>query len=116
MSDGWQALDSAIAAARAAVAAEAPDPGTAAEGEAYVARVVTSALAASFMAHRLTHGGLTTPLPVDTFFNVLAIRRANSVDFFVCPRMGHMHNFASTRALFWERIHRFGTLCSSDQG
>ncbi|HET9628795.1 MAG TPA: hypothetical protein VFP14_04850 [Novosphingobium sp.] len=27
-----------------------------------------------------------------------------SIDVFVCPRMGHMHNFASTRELFWERI------------
>jgi hypothetical protein len=29
---------------------------------------------------------------------------ANSVDLFICPRMGHMHNFASTRVLFWRRI------------
>jgi alpha-beta hydrolase superfamily lysophospholipase len=29
---------------------------------------------------------------------------ARSVDLFVCPRMGHMHNFASTRELFWQRI------------
>jgi hypothetical protein len=29
---------------------------------------------------------------------------ANSVDLFVCPRMAHMHNFAGTRELFWERI------------
>ena len=34
-----------------------------------------------------------------------AYMSANSVDFFVCPRMGHMHNFAGTRVLFWERIH-----------
>lgn len=27
-----------------------------------------------------------------------------AIDVFVCPRMGHMHNFASTRELFWERI------------
>ena len=27
-----------------------------------------------------------------------------SVDLFVCPRMGHMHNFAGTRAWVWERI------------
>jgi alpha-beta hydrolase superfamily lysophospholipase len=32
---------------------------------------------------------------------------ANSVDLFICPRMGHMHNFASTRELFWERIERW---------
>jgi len=29
---------------------------------------------------------------------------AASVDLFVCPRMGHMHNFASTRQLLWQRI------------
>jgi alpha-beta hydrolase superfamily lysophospholipase len=29
---------------------------------------------------------------------------ANSVDLFICPRMGHMHNFAGTRELFWRRI------------
>jgi len=29
---------------------------------------------------------------------------APSVDVFVCPRMGHMHNFAGTRELFWQRI------------
>jgi pimeloyl-ACP methyl ester carboxylesterase len=29
---------------------------------------------------------------------------ARSVDFFVCPRMAHMHNFAGSRELFWERI------------
>ena len=29
---------------------------------------------------------------------------ATSVDLFSCPRMGHMHNFAGTRELFWRRI------------
>jgi alpha-beta hydrolase superfamily lysophospholipase len=29
---------------------------------------------------------------------------AASIDLFVCPRMGHMHNFAGTRELLWERI------------
>jgi alpha-beta hydrolase superfamily lysophospholipase len=33
-----------------------------------------------------------------------AYQSASSVDLFICPRMGHMHNFASTRELFWERI------------
>ena len=37
-----------------------------------------------------------------------AFRSAPSFDLFICPRLGHMHNFGSTRALFWERIHRFG--------
>jgi len=29
---------------------------------------------------------------------------ARSVDLFICPKMAHMHNFASTRTLFWQRI------------
>jgi pimeloyl-ACP methyl ester carboxylesterase len=33
-----------------------------------------------------------------------AYQSASSVDLFICPRMGHMHNFASTRELFWARI------------
>ncbi|MFT4027532.1 MAG: hypothetical protein QM676_12125 [Novosphingobium sp.] len=37
-----------------------------------------------------------------------AYRSAPSFDLFICPRLGHMHNFGGTRALFWERIHRFG--------
>lgn len=38
---------------------------------------------------------------------------ARSIDMFVCPRMGHVHNMAGTRALLWERIHLFGTWCVS---
>ena len=37
-----------------------------------------------------------------------AYQSATSVDLFICPRMGHMHNFASTRELFWERIATWG--------
>ena len=33
-----------------------------------------------------------------------AFESSPSVDFFVCPRMAHMHNFAGTRELFWQRI------------
>ena len=29
---------------------------------------------------------------------------ARSVDLYICPRMGHMHNFAGTREIFWRRI------------
>jgi hypothetical protein len=60
----WDALNTAIAEARALVAAEAPDAATAAEGEAYVSRVVTATLATAFMGHRLTQNGLAMPLPV----------------------------------------------------
>lgn len=62
--DGWALLNAAIAEARAAVAAAAPDPDTAAKGEAYVSRVVTAALAPAFLGHRLTQAGLSMPLPV----------------------------------------------------
>jgi pimeloyl-ACP methyl ester carboxylesterase len=37
-----------------------------------------------------------------------AYQRATSVDLYVCPRMGHMHNFASTRELLWSRIQTWG--------
>lgn len=40
-----------------------------------------------------------------------AFLSAKSIDVFICPRMGHMHNFAGTRALFWDRIHGFGEWC-----
>ena len=33
-----------------------------------------------------------------------AYRSSGSVDLFVCPTMGHLHNFASTRELLWHRI------------
>lgn len=42
-----------------------------------------------------------------------AFRSAPSVDLFVCPRLGHMHNFGGTRALFWQRIHSFGDWCAA---
>lgn len=32
---------------------------------------------------------------------------SRSVDLLVCPRMGHLHNFASTRTLLWRRIERW---------
>jgi alpha-beta hydrolase superfamily lysophospholipase len=38
---------------------------------------------------------------------------SNSVDLFVCPRMGHMHNFASTRELFWRRIETWAKWVSA---
>jgi pimeloyl-ACP methyl ester carboxylesterase len=55
-------------------------------------------------------------LVVDPLGEARAFRSAVSFDLFVCPRMGHMHNFAGTRALFWERIHRFGEWCAAAKG
>lgn len=40
-----------------------------------------------------------------------AYRSACSIDLFVCPKMGHMHNFATTRSLLWSRIGAFGDWC-----
>ncbi len=33
-----------------------------------------------------------------------AYRGARDISLFIAPRMAHMHNFASTRALLWERV------------
>ena len=52
-------------------------------------------------------------LVVDPLGEARAFKSALSFDLFVCPRMGHMHNFAGTRALFWERIHGFGEWCAA---
>ena len=61
---GWEALSAVVAEACSRVAAEAPDAETAAEGEAYVARVVTAALSGAFLGHHLMEGGLALALPV----------------------------------------------------
>ncbi|MBW8783278.1 MAG: hypothetical protein JF593_01345 [Novosphingobium sp.] len=55
-------------------------------------------------------------LVVDPLGEARAFRSAASFDLFVCPRMGHMHNFAGTRALLWERIHHFGAWCAAAKG
>lgn len=38
-----------------------------------------------------------------------AYPRSPDVTVHVCPRMAHMHNFASTREAFWQRIHHWGS-------
>jgi pimeloyl-ACP methyl ester carboxylesterase len=38
----------------------------------------------------------------------LAFKSSTDISVFVCPRMAHMHNFAHTRQLFWQRIHSWG--------
>jgi pimeloyl-ACP methyl ester carboxylesterase len=45
----------------------------------------------------------------DPWMEPKAFKSAGDVSVFVCPRMGHMHNFAHTRLQFWQRIHAFGT-------
>jgi pimeloyl-ACP methyl ester carboxylesterase len=41
---------------------------------------------------------------VDPRGELRAYPSSSSVDFFQCPRMAHMHNFAGTRQLLWQRI------------
>ncbi|WP_443478639.1 DUF1254 domain-containing protein [Novosphingobium aerophilum] len=64
MSSGWEALNAAIGDARGLVAATAPDPDTAAEGQAYVNRMVAAALGGGLLGHHFRAGGLTRALPV----------------------------------------------------
>jgi pimeloyl-ACP methyl ester carboxylesterase len=37
-----------------------------------------------------------------------AYTESGDVTVFICPRMSHMHNFASTREQFWARLHAWG--------
>jgi hypothetical protein len=59
----WDCLSAAVAGARALIAAAAPDPAIAAEGEAYVARVAAAGLGAAVLGHLLQEDGLARPLP-----------------------------------------------------
>lgn len=63
LSESWAKLAETIEAARAEVAALAPDAATAAEGEAYVARVVAVSLGANVLGHLFADGGLGRALP-----------------------------------------------------
>ena len=45
-----------------------------------------------------------------------AYESSPSVDLFVCPRMGHMHNFAGTRELFWRRIETWAEWVRAARG
>ncbi len=60
---GWDAVNIAMADARAEVAAVAPDAAVAAEGEAYVMRVLTTCLNDAFLGHLFTDSGLARALP-----------------------------------------------------
>jgi pimeloyl-ACP methyl ester carboxylesterase len=44
----------------------------------------------------------------DPWLEPKAYRSASDISLFVCPRMGHMHNFAGTREAFWRRLHAWG--------
>jgi hypothetical protein len=63
MTAAWDGYNAALAEARAALAAAAPDADTAAEAEAYLMRVTASTLADGFLKDHLTEGGLGRALP-----------------------------------------------------
>jgi alpha-beta hydrolase superfamily lysophospholipase len=46
---------------------------------------------------------------VDPRGEVRAYASSSSVDFYVCPKMAHMHNFAGTREEFWARIETWAS-------
>lgn len=45
----------------------------------------------------------------DPWLEPLAFSSSTDITLYVCPRMAHMHNFASTRHRFWSRIQSWGT-------
>lgn len=76
----WEALHAAVAEARAAVAAAAPDAATAAEGEAYVARIAAAGLGGALLGHLLREDGLSAALPCQGGPNPDYIMRFAPVD------------------------------------
>ncbi|MGX7678461.1 hypothetical protein ACSMXN_06155 [Jatrophihabitans sp. DSM 45814] len=42
-------------------------------------------------------------------FEPLSYQSSSDITVYVCPQMSHMHNFASTRTLFWTRIESWAT-------
>lgn len=42
-----------------------------------------------------------------------AYRSATDISLYVCPRMGHMHNFAHTRFDLWRRVHSWGSMVAA---
>lgn len=63
MAGGWEAVNAAVATARAEVAAAAPDAATAAEGEAYVMRILATCLNDAFLGHLFSEAGMSRALP-----------------------------------------------------
>ena len=44
----------------------------------------------------------------DPRFEAKAYRHAVDFSLFICPRMRHMHNFATTREVLWSRTRHWG--------
>lgn len=63
MTPGWKALTEAVDAAGELIAAAAPDSEVAAEGDAYVSRIVTAGMAGAVLGHLFREDGLSRALP-----------------------------------------------------
>ncbi|MBA2933716.1 hypothetical protein HZF05_06345 [Sphingomonas sp. CGMCC 1.13654] len=63
--------------------------------------------AASILVPVLVAVGERDVVP-DPWAEPKAYKSAIDIGVYVCPRMAHMHNFASTRLLFWEHIQSWG--------
>ena len=67
-----------------------------------------AAEAAVITAPVLVAAGEREVIP-DPWLEPSAYRSSSDVSLFVCERMAHMHNFASTRERLWRRIHHWGS-------
>jgi pimeloyl-ACP methyl ester carboxylesterase len=65
-----------------------------------------AAEAASILKPVLIVSGERDVVP-DPWLEPKAYKACPDLSLFVCPRMGHMHNFAGTRELLWRRIQSF---------
>ncbi|MGX7680222.1 alpha/beta hydrolase [Jatrophihabitans sp. DSM 45814] len=83
-------------------------PGTPTCGILMVAPGAVATEAAAISVPVLVAVGERDVVP-NPWMEPFAFKSSTDISVFVCPRMGHMHNFAHTRHLFWERIHSWGT-------
>jgi pimeloyl-ACP methyl ester carboxylesterase len=101
------ALDMAAAAGKAAVLPPWRSATTPPCGRHMVAPGVVAQEAASITVPVLIALGERDVVP-DPAAEPKAFKSATDISIYVCPRMGHMHNFAHTRQLFWQRIQLWG--------
>jgi pimeloyl-ACP methyl ester carboxylesterase len=73
-----------------------------------------AAEAASILKPVLVAAGERDVVP-DPWLEPKAYKACPDVSLFVCPRMGHMHNFAGTREVFWRRIESFAAWVSASR-
>ena len=45
-----------------------------------------------------------------------AYSASRDVSLFIVPRMAHMHNFASTRAILWQRLNDWSRMVAAAEG